>query len=62
MERLHCNRCGYAWFPRQEQPPKACPACGSPYWNKPRVWLDYPAEKRAKPRPVGRLGRSQAEQ
>jgi predicted Zn-ribbon and HTH transcriptional regulator len=32
-----CERCGNEWLPRDaEQEPKFCPACKSPYWNKPR--------------------------
>ncbi|HIH04894.1 TPA: hypothetical protein HA281_00810 [Candidatus Woesearchaeota archaeon] len=32
-----CYRCGYEWKPDQiEVPPKVCPKCKSPYWDKPR--------------------------
>lgn len=31
-----CLRCGNDWTPRMEGP-KRCPACNSPYWNKPRI-------------------------
>jgi rubrerythrin len=30
-----CQRCGYIWQRRTQQP-KRCPNCKSPYWNKPR--------------------------
>lgn len=32
-----CERCGHDWLPReQEQEPRVCPKCKSPYWNQPR--------------------------
>ena len=31
-----CKRCGFKWHPRVPNP-KACTACNSPYWNKPRT-------------------------
>src|SRR5687767_1699147 len=32
-----CERCGHEWIPRDlAVEPEACPACKSPYWNKPR--------------------------
>ena len=37
IQKLHCSRCGYSWFPRKPTPPKNCPDCNSPYWNKARV-------------------------
>lgn len=33
---LKCLRCGHRWPQRQEKPPKQCPRCHSPYWNRPR--------------------------
>jgi len=36
VTKYKCNRCGGEWIPRQEVV-KACPRCGSTYWNKPRV-------------------------
>jgi hypothetical protein len=33
---LECTRCHHKWLPRNSQPPKFCPGCNSPYWNKPR--------------------------
>lgn len=35
-DTLTCLRCGHNWEPRADQPPKFCPRCNSPYWNKPR--------------------------
>ena len=37
LPTLKCNRCGHKWFPRSPKEPERCPACNSPYWNKPRV-------------------------
>jgi hypothetical protein len=32
-----CERCDNEWLPRDaDVEPKQCPACKSPYWNKPR--------------------------
>ena len=31
-----CERCGHEWYPRADQPPKVCPSCKSPYWDRPR--------------------------
>jgi DNA-directed RNA polymerase subunit RPC12/RpoP len=28
-----CLKCGYTWFPRQEQRPQACPSCHSRLWD-----------------------------
>jgi DNA-directed RNA polymerase subunit RPC12/RpoP len=33
---LHCLRCGHRWIRRKATPPKNCPKCISPYWDKPR--------------------------
>jgi DNA-directed RNA polymerase subunit RPC12/RpoP len=32
----HCLRCLHTWLPRREGRPVQCPACHSPYWDKPR--------------------------
>jgi DNA-directed RNA polymerase subunit RPC12/RpoP len=37
IHSLHCYRCGWEWIPRQAKPPVKCPACKSPYWDKPKV-------------------------
>ena len=31
-----CERCEHEWVPREEQPPRVCPRCKSPYWDRPR--------------------------
>lgn len=33
-----CERCGGEWVPRgaTNRPPKVCPKCKSPYWDRPR--------------------------
>ena len=31
-----CLRCNHEWVPREEEQPKVCPKCKSPYWNTPR--------------------------
>ena len=33
---LKCLRCEHEWFPRKQEPPKLCPKCNSPYWDRPR--------------------------
>ena len=41
LPRAICTRCGYKWTPNSKHKdgsnlPKACPSCGSVYWNKAR--------------------------
>jgi len=36
ITQLKCLRCNHEWFPNKPAPPKHCPKCKSPYWNKPR--------------------------
>jgi len=32
-----CYRCGYEWKPNNmNKPPRVCPKCKSPYWDKPK--------------------------
>jgi hypothetical protein len=31
-----CERCSHKWVPREDEIPKVCPKCKSPYWNTPR--------------------------
>ena len=32
-----CKRCGHEWTPRNNEPPKVCPKCKSPYWDRERI-------------------------
>lgn len=34
---FRCLRCGHEWIPTSDKPPKVCPKCKSPYWNRERV-------------------------
>ncbi|MCK9356285.1 MAG: hypothetical protein M0R22_03925 [Dehalococcoidia bacterium] len=34
LPTLECLRCGHKWVPRKTEPPKTCPRCNSPYWDK----------------------------
>jgi len=36
VSSLFCIRCGHNWLPRKANPPKECPSCHSPYYDKPR--------------------------
>lgn len=42
LPKHHCERCEHDWLPRKVDasgnvvPPKNCPKCNSPSWNKPR--------------------------
>ena len=36
MKGFRCDRCGHQWVPREEDYPRVCPKCKSPYWDKPR--------------------------
>ncbi|MFH2020533.1 MAG: hypothetical protein ABIJ34_03910 [archaeon] len=32
-----CYRCNHIWVPREiEEKPAVCPACKSPYWDRPK--------------------------
>ena len=32
-----CYRCGHEWRPNNlETPPRVCPKCKSPYWDRPK--------------------------
>jgi predicted Zn-ribbon and HTH transcriptional regulator len=34
---FRCQRCGHTWVPRDSaKPPRICPKCKSPYWDRPR--------------------------
>ncbi len=37
VQGFKCDRCGHEWVPRKEdEEPRVCPKCKSPYWNVPR--------------------------
>jgi len=36
LRGYECARCGHKWVPRDDDKPKVCPKCKSPYWDKPR--------------------------
>ena len=36
VEKYVCERCKHIWESRIKTIPKYCPACKSPYWNKPK--------------------------
>jgi NADH pyrophosphatase NudC (nudix superfamily) len=36
LKGWECERCGHTWVPRDEDQPRVCPKCKSPYWDKPR--------------------------
>ncbi len=36
LKGFQCERCGHVWVPREDETPKVCPKCKSPYWDRPR--------------------------
>lgn len=37
MRGFRCHRCLHAWVPYDpKNPPRVCPKCKSPYWDRPR--------------------------
>lgn len=46
-----CQRCGHEWLPRRnsKNPPRVCPHCKSPYWDKPRT-KSASSYRKAKPK------------
>lgn len=51
IRKWGCTRCKYEWIPKTERPPKFCPGCNSPYWNKERT-RTIPKKAQAKRRMV----------
>ena len=50
MIKIHkCLRCEHEWPSRLERLPKQCPACRSPYWNRPKVKQSGPQRQLAGP-------------
>ena len=41
LPKLKCTRCEHSWVPRRSNPPKTCPRCRSPYWNRDRKRKDF---------------------
>lgn len=40
-----CKRCSHEWTPRSNKPPRVCPKCKSPYWDRERIRLVKKGEK-----------------
>lgn len=36
LKGFQCDRCSHKWLPREDEIPRVCPKCKSPYWNTPR--------------------------
>ena len=36
LKGFQCERCGHKWAPRENELPRVCPKCKSPYWNTAR--------------------------
>lgn len=36
IRAYQCERCSHRWVPRQQEKPRVCPRCKSPYWDLPR--------------------------
>lgn len=36
LRGYECTRCKHQWVPRDNEKPKVCPKCKSPYWDTPR--------------------------
>jgi predicted Zn-ribbon and HTH transcriptional regulator len=46
LKGYKCERCGHVWLPKEQEAPRVCPKCKSPYWDRPRrTQLDF-KEKR----------------
>jgi rubrerythrin len=37
MPTFICTRCNHSWYPRSPEPPRVCPKCKSPYWDRPKA-------------------------
>jgi predicted Zn-ribbon and HTH transcriptional regulator len=44
-----CERCEHTWVPREDERPRVCPKCKSPYWDVPRGQVKH-LGKRERPR------------
>jgi rubrerythrin len=36
LKGYKCERCSHVWLPKEEEAPRVCPKCKSPYWDRPR--------------------------
>src|SRR5437867_3466725 len=50
VDGFRCERCEHEWVPRGVEEPSVCPACKSPYWNRPRRRTIYRTVSLLKPR------------
>lgn len=45
IEGFECSRCQHRWVPLNiQEPPRVCPNCKSPYWQRPRTRPRRPVE------------------
>ena len=56
LRELTCLRCDHMWFPRTPEPPKVCPKCKSPYWNKEKVRLTVKGRPKVSKKRVSKNG------
>lgn len=33
LKGYECTRCTHQWVPRDDEKPRVCPKCKSPYWD-----------------------------
>lgn len=46
MMGFRCQRCGHAWVPHDpSKPPRTCPGCKSPFWDRQRERMQARAVK-----------------
>ena len=50
VDGYRCERCSHEWVPRRAEEPRVCPACKSPYWNRPLRRTVYRTVSLLKPR------------
>ncbi len=42
IEKVHCEKCGYDWWPKTPGKPRVCPNCKSAWWDIPKKPEDGP--------------------
>ena len=48
IDGFQCERCEHRWVPENiDKPPRVCPKCKSPYWDRPRQKANTKREKSA---------------